>query len=441
MTLFDNQRMHPGVFDVDHRMRSGRYTDQYFLNVRNILERLAEENYRFAGKSPILEDRPLGEGAEVGNMEAEMQVFTKRRPFSIICGADNVLAILRECTGYWTDDASFQSSAPDLEVEAVMDGEKAFPRDPCLKIRGRYRDYGYLETPILGTLARQTAVATNTYRLLEAADGKPVFFFPARYDLPETQSADGYAYKVGLDAYNNDTGRELPALITSGAQGEWWGAEGGGTVSHSYILCFLGDCAEAMLHFCRTLPPEVNRIALVDTTNDCVGTSVDTALTLFRRYMELRQRGENTEAGKYTLYGVRCDTAGNLRDSSVEPLGDPALDCGVVPRQITAVRRALDNLHQSGEVPARWEEEARRYFRNIRIFVSGGFGTDKIARFEKGGAPVDGYGVGSAFFGEGRNDFTADVVRVKLNGKWVHMAKSGRRAMPNNKLRECELNG
>lgn len=436
MTIADGKRLDPSVFDIGPQMQDGRYTDQYFLNVRHILSTLAEEGYAFSGESPILQDdAPDAEGADVGNIQAEMQCFTKREPYSIACGVDHATAILKQCAGHEDSDGAFHNSAAALELEGTLDGERLYPWDPCLKIRGRYRDYGILETPILGVLSRETAVATNTYQLLQAADGKPVFFFPARYDLPATHSADGYAYKVGVDAYNHENGTDLPAMVTTEAQGDWWGGEGGGTVSHSYVLSFLGDCAESMLHFCRLLPVSVKRIALVDTTNDCIGTSLQTALAMYRRYHELREQGKTDQAEKYRLFGVRCDTAGEISDRSIQPLGDIRLDCGVVPRLVTQLREALDSLHNHSEIPEESRREARSYFQSVKIVASGGFDVERISRFEKLGLPVDVYGVGSAFFTGGSNDFTADIVRVQLQNRWVHMAKVGRRALPNQALR------
>ena len=59
--------------------------------------------------------------------------------------------------------------------------------------------------------------------------------------------------------------------------------------------------------------------------------------------------------------------------------------------------------------------------------------TKRIRAFEAMGVPVDVYGVGSSLFANcsengTNNDFTADIVRVKLDGQWVTMAKVGRRA-------------
>jgi nicotinate phosphoribosyltransferase len=435
MTRFNGKRLTPEVFAIDPRMARGRYTDQYFINARDILSRLAREAYRFAGASPAVEAMGLDPaGFDVGSAVVEMQCFTKRRPFSVACGTDHALAILKQCTGYVDADGAFHNTAADLAVEAVQDGTPLAPWAPALKIRGRYRDFAILETPILGVLARPTRVATNTYEALAAAGGKPVFFFPARFDLPAAQPADGYAYKVGVDAYNHAHGAEVPAMITTEAQGQWWGGTGGGTVSHSYVIAFLHDVAEAMRHFARLMPPEVKRVALVDTRGDCVTDSVLTALALFRRWWDLRRAGREEEAERYVLFGVRADTAEDVRDASVEATGDPAADCGVVPRLVRNIRAALDRLHESADVPDEARDAAREYFRSVGVVASGGFDPERIARFEREGVPVAVYGVGSYFLRGPSNDFTADVVRVKVGGRWVDLAKRGRRPVANTDL-------
>jgi nicotinate phosphoribosyltransferase len=69
--------------------------------------------------------------------------------------------------------------------------------------------------------------------------------------------------------------------------------------------------------------------------------------------------------------------------------------------------------------------------------VSGGFTPEKIRRFERLGVPVDVYAVGSSLFsncGATVTDFTADVVRVKIHGEWIPMAKIGRAAGENSAL-------
>jgi len=440
MTLFDGRRLDPDVFAIDPRMARGRYTDQYFINAARILSRLAEEGYRFAGSSPAVEAAGLDPArVDVGNVVVEMQCFTKRRPFSIACGTDHAVAILKTCTGQVDASGKFHNTSADLEVEAVPDGARLAPWAPALKIRGRYRDFAILETPLLGVLARSTRVATNTYEALTAAGGKPVFFFPARFDLPVTQPADGYAYKVGVDAYNDETGAAVPAMITTEAQGQWFGGAGGGTVSHSYVIAFLHDVSEAMLHFARLMPPQVKRVALVDTRGDCVTDTERTALAMFRRWWDLRRAGRDEEAERYVLFGVRADTAEDVRDASVEPTGDPARDFGVVPALVRNLRTALDRLHASPQVPEEAREAAREYFRAVRIVASGSFDPERIARFERDGAAVDVYGVGSYFLRGPNNDFTADVVRVRIGGRWVDLPKKGRRPVANPDLEAVKM--
>src|SRR5690606_534628 len=130
------------------------------------------------------------------------------------------------------------------------------------------RDFALLETTMLGVLTRASRVATNVYDLLQVCNGKPVLFFPARFDLPEVQAIDGYAYWVAVERYNHDYGQQMAPLASTDAQASWWGGKGGGTVPHALIACFMGDTAEAMVAYARHLPPDMPRIALVDFNND-----------------------------------------------------------------------------------------------------------------------------------------------------------------------------
>jgi len=429
----DGQRLSPEVFKLDvEGLRRGWYTDQYFNNIAFILTTLAAEGYRFAGACPTLAAQGVDVSeVAVGDLEVDMQYFTKREPFSVVAGVDHALAILRECTGYFAADGTFVNTADHLEIDALQDGAKVEPWQPVLRVRGRYRDFGFLETPTLGVLARATRIATNVYQTVKAARGKPILFFPARFDLPETQASDGYAYHIGVERYNWETGSQSPSLVSTDAQGSWWGSRGIGTVAHAYIVSFLRDTAEAMLHFARLMPPATRRIALVDTNNDCVADSLATARAMFAQYRALVEAGEEAEAQKYVLYGVRPDTAGNLRDASVEPLGDPTLDNGVCARLVTNLRRALDEEPERLDLPPEWHDRARAYFRQIQIIVTGGFNPERIALFEQLGVPVDSYGVGSYLLRGENNDYTADVVRVKIGGVWYDLAKVGRGAREN----------
>lgn len=443
MTIFDKTRLTNETFKLDiERMRRGWYSDKYFENIGRMLTALSAEKYTYSGKYHNLPLDVSPDNIAVGDIEVEMQWFTRRVGNTVVVGVDKTLEMLKHCTGYWEGDTFIDTSA-QLEVWAIHDGAMVksdgnpLNSEAVIKVRGRYRDFALLETPSLGVLTRSSRVATNVYETLMAARGKPVLFFPARFDLHEVQAADGYAYNLAIERFNMDFSHQIGSFVSTDAQGDWWGGAGGGTVAHAAIASFLGDTAEAMMQFSRVLPAHVPRIALVDFNNDSVRDTRRAMETMFMKYRELCDRNDEAEAAKYILYGVRLDTSGSLRDVSVEPLGDPALDLGVNPRLVFNVRQGLDSAWESWNIPNIWKDAAREYCRNVKIVVSGGFNPDKINKFEKLGVPVDIYAVGSSLFsnnGATVTDFTADVVRLKIHGEWIDMAKIGRRPLANPEL-------
>lgn len=302
-----------------------------------------------------------------------MQIFGKQHAF--LGGIDEAIAILRLCAVEWEH----------LKVWALHDGDEIEPWETVLLIEGPYDAFAHLETLYLGVISRRTRVGTNTRRVVEAAAPKEVMFFPARHDHWLVQTGDGYAAHIaGAIGVSTD------------AQASWWGSEGIGTVPHALIAAYGGDTVRASQQCAHFLPPDVRLITLVDFDNDCVQTSLDVARALGDR-----------------LYGVRLDTSEMLVDRSVFDQMGQFRPTGVCPQLVWNVRRALN--HEG--------------YRHVKIVVSGGFTVDKIRHFERGGVPVDAYGVGSSLF-QGRFDFTADVVRHE--GK--PCGKVGRDFRPNPRL-------
>ena len=113
-----------------------------------------------------------------------MQVF--QRQHAMLGGMDEAIAILELCSRRlgWAHRARAARRRPDEPWETVM------------TIEGDYTLFAHLETVCLGTLARRTLIATNTARVLEAANGKPIIFMPARHDHHRVQTGDGYAAHV-----------------------------------------------------------------------------------------------------------------------------------------------------------------------------------------------------------------------------------------------------
>lgn len=444
MSAFNGERLNKAVFKIDAaRMRVGWYTDAYFSNIAQILETLSKEEYTFAGVSDI-------QGVDCshvknGDIIVEMQFFTRRRPVTLVAGVDEALALLEECTGYFNEAGEFVNTFDQLEVEAVHDGTFAaydgnpLHVQPVLKVRGRYRDFARLETPILGVLTEASRVATNVYNVLVAANGKTILFFPARFAHYKLQALHGYAYSIAVQAYNHTFGTTSSPSVSTDDQGEWWGGKGGGTIAHASIASFLGDTAETMMQFARIMPVDIPRIVLVDFHNDCVTDTLNVMQKMFTEFWRLQTAGQIEEANKYRLFGVRTDTSGNMKDASIVPLGDEQLDMGVNPRLVWNLRNAIDSAYMHWDLPLDALEAAGAWCRAIKIVVTGGFGVEKITRFERHGVPVDIYGVGSSLLensSQTNNDFTADIVRVNLAGDkwrteagrqhWHNIAKIGR---------------
>jgi nicotinate phosphoribosyltransferase len=104
---------------------------------------------------------------------------------------------------------------------------------------------------------------------------------------------------------------------------------------------------------------------------------------------------------------------------------------GVTPRLVFLMRQALNDAWQRWDLPEAWVERARQWCHEVKILVTGGFDEEVIRRFEALAVPADMYGVGSSLFSnsdeEGtNNDFTCDLVRVRIEGEWYDMAKVGR---------------
>jgi nicotinate phosphoribosyltransferase len=339
-------------------MREGYYTDAYFNRTREML--LAD------GRHP----RVL------------MQIFQRKQ--AVLGGMDEAIAILKLCSEDW--DA--------LNVHALYDGDEVAPWETVLTIEGDYTLFAHLETVYLGVLARRTLISTNVRRMIEAANGKPIIFMPARHDHHRVQTGDGYAAHVAGATIGAEIG------VTSEAQASWWGGRGIGTVPHALIAAYGGNTVLAATKFAEHADPEARIVVLVDYDNDSVRTSLEVARALGDR-----------------LWGVRLDTSSQLVDRALwDEMGDfdPR---GVNERLVRKVREALD----------------RDGFERVRIVASGGFTAERIRSFEENGVPVDSYGVGSSLI-RGENDFTADVVLT--DGRPV--AKVGRRFRPNPRLERVD---
>jgi nicotinate phosphoribosyltransferase len=348
------KRLNPESFDfpVDE-IKSGLYSDIYFLRTQEILNQ--------ADYHPTV----------------TMQIF--QRDYATLCGIDEAIALIKRCAYH----------PEKIKLRALHDGDKIEPWETVMTIEGDLADFSHLETVYLGIIARQTKVATNCAKAVEAANGKPVLFFPSRFDHYAVQKGDGYAAKIG-----GMTNVSTPANALT------WGIEAAGTIPHALIAACGGDTLKATEMFDKYIDPKIGRVALVDFNNDCVGTSLKVARAL----------GDK-------LYGVRLDTSDKMVDKSLIGQMGHFKPTGVNEQLVRNVREALD----------------AEGFNHVKIMVSGGFNPERIRLFETNKVPVDVYAVGSNIFATNA-DFTADIVLV--DGK--PCAKAGRSYSDNPRLEDVD---
>jgi nicotinate phosphoribosyltransferase len=369
-------RFPAALFQFDSRMRDGWLSDRYFVRAARTLAH--------ADRDPVV----------------VLQFFARRS--GMVSGTCECVRMLQTqlVPGY---------DVRDLTVDSLHEGDAVEPWDVVFRVRGRYRAFAHLETPLDGVLARRSLIATNASRAVEAADGVPVIYFAPRHDDWRIQTPDGYAARVGA-----------AGDVSSDAGAAWWGGEGVGTMPHALIAAFEGDTVAATLAFARYVrdeEPDVPIVSLVDYGNDCVRDALGVA------------RAMRTEFGDGVLFGVRLDTSESLVDRALmedaELWGKERL-AGVNPHLVRKVREALD------------AEE----FGYVGVMVSGGFTPRKIRRFAELGLPIAAYGVGSSILGHGREsdgvvtdfDITADVVEVEGRPE----AKVGRGIWENPRLIRVE---
>ena len=421
------ERLNPGVFKVPiDKIRNGYYSDKYFTRYVEVLKKANKKSdvlYQFFPRSDVIIvglDEALakfGTGyykneKKVEKITSELKKVEKELSNAAWKMDRDSLSKLSEkkwdlklnLNDYWVDKWN------DIEIKALFDGDIAKDMVPVMTIEGDPRYFGYLETIWLGVIARASSTATAVKKVVQAARGKPILFFSARFDHFWTQATDGYAaLKAGAFGVSTD------------ANAGYWGVESMGTIPHALIAAYSGNTAEASIAFDEYIEDSVNRIALVDWNNDVINTTIEVVKQQYLSKFNKDFIPGNTDTspiigeGKGKLWGVRFDTSGTQRDDSVIPKDESSL--GVCPELVWTARKKFDNLGLD----------------KLKIIVSGGFDTKKISLFENLGVPADIYGVGSKLL-KYKTDFTADV--VELNG--IPCAKVGRGKKDTSRLSKVE---
>ncbi len=248
-----------------------------------------------------------------------------------------------------------------VRVRAMQEGSIFYPYEPVMEIEGRYQDFIIYETAILGLLCQASGVATKASRVKKLAGERLVMSFGARRMHPIlAPMIERNAFIGGCDGV---------AVVKSG---ELIGEDPMGTMPHSLILC-MGSTVEAIKAYDEVMPPNVKRVALIDTFQDEKFEVLNVAQAM----------GEK-------LYAVRFDTPGSRRGNFFRILEE-----------------------------ARWELDLRG-FKHVKFFVSGGINEQDIQELNP---VVDGYGIGTSISNAPVVDFAMDIMEIEgkplaKRGKW-----------------------
>lgn len=142
--------MHYWDRETIHKIRRGYYSALYFNRTKHIL--LQENNLN----------------------SVTMQIFQKNED-SLLCGIDEVIELFKIGAGFWQQH-KWINTASQIQVKAIPDGNTIGLGETVMHITGPYAYFAHLESIYLGILARRTLVATNTKKVVNAANGKPVIF-------------------------------------------------------------------------------------------------------------------------------------------------------------------------------------------------------------------------------------------------------------------------
>lgn len=306
---------------------------------------LLTDLYQLTMMQTYLEQRMLG--------EAVFEFFVRRLPdqrnFLVAAGLDSVLDYLTGVrftdeerawlagTGRFTPEfvealASFRFTG---DVDAMPEGTVFFADEPILRVVAPLPEAQLVESRIINLLHYQTLVASKAARSVLAAPERLLVDFGLRR---------AHGAEAGLLSARASWLAGFSGTATTEA-GQLYGIPVYGTMAHSYIQA-CDDEAEAFERFARSHPRHT--VLLIDT--------YDTERAA-HRVVEISRKLEPE--------GIR--------------IGGVRIDSGDLAELARRVRHILDDGGCG----------------HITVFVSGSLDEHRLAELVAGGAPIDGFGIGT----------------------------------------------
>ena len=301
-----------------------------------------------------------------------VRTLPPQRNYLVACGLDDALAYLEQLSfseRVIDDLASLDQFPPQFleqlrslrftgDVLAVPEGTPVFANEPILEVVAPLPEAQLAETFLLNQIHLQTVIASKGARVVEAAAGRPVTDFGARraHGTDGALKAARALYIAGVDATSNVLA------------GQRYGIPVAGTMAHSYVQVH----EDEMAAFRAFVAADPETVLLVDSYDTTEGV---------RNVIRLaRELGDG-----FSVRGVR-------------------LDSGDLAEHARAARRMLD---EAG-------------LQQVEIFASGGLDEHSVGELVEGGAPIDGFGVGT------RLDVSADAPYLDAVYKLVAYDGRGR---------------
>jgi nicotinate phosphoribosyltransferase len=222
------------------------------------------------------------------------------------------------------------------DVHAMPEGTVFFPDEPILRVTAPLPQAQLVETRLINLLHFQTLIASKAARQVLAAPGKLLIDFGLRR---------AHGAEAGLLAARACYLAGMAGSATVLAE-QRFGVPAYGTMAHSFIQAH-DDELDAFAHFARAQPQHV--VLLIDTYD--------------------------TEAAAHKVVTL----AGRLKEAGIA-IQAVRLDSGDLGEHARRVRQILNEAGLG----------------MVKIFASGSLDETLVSRLVTGGAPIDGFGIGSS---------------------------------------------
>ena len=210
------------------------------------------------------------------SFELSVRSLPPGRSYLIAAGLEPALEYL-EAFRFTSIDIEFLRSVPGLrnlpaqffdeflpvvrftgDLWAVPEGTVVFPQEPLLRVTAPLVEAQLVETALLSIVTFQTSVASRAARIVDAAEGRPVFEFGARRAHgPEAGVLAARGAYVG--------GCGGTSMIEAGYR---YGLPLTGTMAHSWVMCFETE-TEAYRHYMNLYGEQA--VLLIDTYDSLEG--------------------------------------------------------------------------------------------------------------------------------------------------------------------------